>query len=91
MTDKCPSCHSQRIVKGRYLDQIGGGLGQVFRPNGLKMMTITGSDVRIPKGDKFTSCLDCGHLWSMLDQKKLTNVLEKHGKKKTKERLGLPE
>ena len=89
MNMKCPACKSDRTVQGRFLDQIGGGVGQVFRPKGLKMVTLTGSDIRIPDKDKFASCLDCGLLWSVLDKKKLTSVLTKHGNKKTKERLGL--
>lgn len=89
MKDECPACGSSRVVKGRYLDETGGGGGSVFRPGGIKVMTLSGCDIRIRTGDKFTTCLDCGLLWSRLDETKALHVLQKHGNKKTKERLGL--
>ncbi len=90
MNNECPACGSDRVVTGRYLDRLGvGGVGSIFRPYGLKVLTFTGSDIRISKGDKFTSCLDCGLLWTKLDQKKLTKVLTKHGNKRTKTKLSL--
>lgn len=89
MTTKCPACNSEHIVKGRYLDQIGGGLYQVFRPDGLKILTLAGCDVRIPDGDRFTSCTDCGLLWSSVNQRQLLKVIAKHGNKKTKSLVGL--
>lgn len=89
MKNECPRCGSDRIIAGRYLDQIGGGGGSVFRPSGIKVMTLSGCDIRIRTGDKFTTCLDCGLLWSKLDEGKAEQVMKKHGNKKTKERLGL--
>lgn len=86
---KCPGCHSERIVQGRYLDQIGGGIGQVFRPEELKTLILNNCDIRVPDGDRFRACLNCGLLWSTIDNKKLTAVLKKHGKEKVKQRLGL--
>jgi DNA-directed RNA polymerase subunit RPC12/RpoP len=86
---KCPACNNERVIKGRYLDQIGGGLSQVFRPGGLKLLTLIGSDLRVSNGDRFYACLDCGLLWSSIDNRKLVRIIEKHGNIKTKQRLGL--
>ena len=89
MKNECPACRSDRIITGRYLDQLGGGGGSVFRPGDIKIMTLSGCDIHIRTGDKFTTCLDCGLLWSKLDASKTAQVMKKHGNKKTKERLGL--
>ena len=85
MNDKCPSCESPNIVTGRYLDQIGGGLLPVFRPTGLRPLTLTGTDVWIPSGDRFVCCVECGHLWSQVPAHKLLKILAKYGNKKTRE------
>ena len=86
---KCPACQSEKIVHGCFHDQMGEGLFQYFRPNGLKMLTLTGAYVRIPGQANFRSCLHCGLLWCKLDREKLKAVLIKSGTKDTKERLGL--
>ncbi len=86
---QCPACQGERTVQDRLLDQIGGGLVQVFRPKGLTMITVTGSDVRIPPKEGFMSCLECGLLWCRLDKAELEAVLARRGNQKTRERLGL--
>ena len=84
----CPACDGKRTSQGRYLGQTDSGLlGHVFRPSGLKPITLTGSDVSV--GSKFHACLDCGLLWTGIDKVKLATVLEKHGKKSTREKLNL--
>lgn len=86
--DKCPACGNGNIVLGRYLDQLAGGLLPVFRPRGLKPFTLTGSDVRIPAGDRFCCCVECGHLWSSLKPDQLLRVLQRYGNRQTRERFG---
>ena len=84
----CPACGGHRTNQGRYLGQTDYGLfGHVFRPRGLKPITLTGSDVAV--GSTFNACLDCGLLWTGIDKSKLATVLEKHGKKSTRKRLNL--
>lgn len=86
--DKCPACGGGSIVLGRYLDQLAGGLLPVFRPRGLKPFTLTGSDVRIPAGDRFCCCVECGHLWSSVKPDQLLQVLQRYGNRQTRERFG---
>ena len=90
MTDSatCPACGGERTSSGQYLGQTDYGLlGHVFRPHGLKPITLTGSDV--PVGSTFNACLDCGLLWTSIDKDKLATVLINHGKKSTRTKLNL--
>ncbi len=87
--NECPACGSNRTVKGRCYDPIGGVMSQVFQPFEQKLVAISSKTVSIAGGDKFTACLDCGHLWSSVNPKKLTKVMQDHGKKKVKIRLKL--
>ena len=89
MNEKCPECGSINTVSGRYLDQAGAGLAPVFRPDGLKHLTLGGTDVRVPSKDRFTACLDCGLLWARIPAEKVAKVMVKKGKQKSKEALGL--
>lgn len=83
--DVCPCCASKRIVEGRYLDQIGGGLGQNFRPKDIKHFAFGSTDV--PISSKMNACVDCGHLWSVIDKSALLAVVEKNGSKELKNRI----
>jgi hypothetical protein len=90
MTDEtqCPQCKGNRTVSGNYLgqtDQIG--IGQVFRPDGLKFSAMFGTDLPISK--RFRACADCGLLWQIIDPSKLTRIMEKKGTVKTKQAMGL--
>lgn len=89
MNETCPSCGGTRTVPGKYLDQAGAGLAPVFRPKGLKHLTIGGTDIRVPTGDQFNACLDCGLLWTQISSEKTEKVMRKFGNKKSKEALGL--
>lgn len=82
---KCPRCGSHAIVEGKYLDQIGGGLGQNFRPREIKHFAFGGTDVSILPD--FIACTECGLLWSEIDKDKLRKVVEKNGTKLLKEKL----
>ena len=96
MKAQCPACQSSRTISGRYLSQTGGsgfalGLGSVFRPKGLKALSMTGTDIHLPDGDAFSSCLDCGLIWSKIDHEKLEKVIRKKGTERTKKSLGFTE
>ncbi|MDF7809648.1 hypothetical protein P4E94_19575 [Pontiellaceae bacterium B12219] len=89
MNEICPSCQSQKTVSGRFLDQASLGVTPMFRPDGLKAFSMVGTDVRVPNGNKFNSCLDCGLLWAKVDPDKLKKVITKHGNGKTKISTGI--
>lgn len=85
----CPDCGSLRVVAGRCLGQADYGLGQVFRPSGLKLfkLSLTSSDV--PASGRFQTCLDCGLLWNRLDPNKVKKTIQALGKDATKQKLNL--
>ena len=82
---KCPRCSSQAIVEGKYLDQLGVGIGQVFRPKEIKHFAFGGTDISI--ASKLTACTECGLLWSEIDKGKLLKVVEAKGNKALKGRI----
>ena len=88
---KCPSCNSNRVIQGRYIDLAGLSSGHAFRPKELRNLAFTGTDIRIKNADRFMACLDCGLLWSKIDTTKLVKVLSKKASKKVKQRLNLAE
>lgn len=88
MNSKCPNCGSKKIVNGKYLSQTDPlGTKQVFRPKGLKLLTLSGSD--IPVKNTFEACIDCGLLYQNISREKLLNVIIKKGNNKLKENLGI--
>jgi hypothetical protein len=63
------------------------GVGQVFRPQGLKVLSLSRRD--IPIKNSFETCLDCGLMWGNISQKKLLSVITKTGSKRLKRKLGI--
>ena len=51
--------------------------------DGLKFLRLSG-DIRVPDGERFTACPQCGLLWSSLDAAELRGVMKKHGKPESK-------
>lgn len=90
MTDatQCPQCKGSRTVSGRYLGQTDSiGIGQAFRPEGLKFTAMIGTDLPVSK--HFRACADCGLLWQIIDRRKLKRIMEKKGTAKAKQAMGL--
>ena len=85
----CPDCGSTRVVSGRYLGQMDCGLGQVFRPSGLKALKLSLTRSDIPVSDRFQACLDCGLFWNRANGTRIEKTIVALGKKATKEKLGL--
>ncbi|MFC1451913.1 hypothetical protein ACFLSJ_01050 [Verrucomicrobiota bacterium] len=86
-----PRMREQQDGRRQVLRPLFGGASPVFRPRGLKPLTLTGSDLRVRGGQKYRACLECGLLWSSVDAQKLARVLSRNGTAKTKARLGLGE
>ena len=82
---KCPRCGSGAIAEGKYLDQIGGGLGQNFRPAELKNFAFGRTDV--PVSAHFNACADCGLFWNEIDKERLLKVALANGNRKLKDRI----
>ena len=86
----CPDCGGAQIIAGRYLGQTDAvGVGQVFRPGGLKLFKLswTGSD--IPVSSQCQACLDCGLFWNRANPQKIRKVVQALGSDTTKKELGI--
>lgn len=88
---KCPSCGSEKIIKGRIFNQADYVSPEAFfRPKELKPFSLFGINIRIKKND-FSACGECGLVWSVIDADELTKVVAKSGRKNIKEILGIKE
>jgi len=88
---KCPSCGSEKIVRGRIFNQVDYISPEAFfRPKELKRFLLFGINVRVKKND-FSACGECGLVWSILSTEKLINVVAKNGRKNIKDNLGIKE
>ena len=87
--NECPACGGRHTVDGRCFDPIGGIMGQVFHPGEIRFLSLGITTLNVQGGNRFTACLDCGHLWSSVNPKKLTKIMRKHGRKKARARLQL--
>ncbi len=88
---KCPSCGSEKVVKGRIFNQADYVSPQAFfRPKELKPFSLFGINIRVKKND-FAACGECGLVWSVVDVDELTKVVAKSGRKNTKDMLGIKE
>lgn len=84
--NECPNCGAGSIVTGRILGRADLGLGFVFRPQDLKLFSVTGrSDVPMPS--KVRCCLNCGFLWTSVDCRKLQKVIGLLGNTNLKHKL----
>lgn len=77
---QCPSCSSTKCLYGdlRPNDQDYSFDGR-FYPLHIEKKSfwrLSSPSVRIPKGEKFWACSDCGHLWSKIDLGKFQSVLK---------------
>lgn len=86
---ECPDCGSAKVVTGRYLGQLDVGGARVFRPRGLKALTLSLASAEITVPHTFQACLGCGLLWNRLDPARLTTIMRKAGTAATKRELGL--
>lgn len=87
MNEICPRCKSEKTISGRCLGQMDYGLGLVFRPEGLRFLSVTGTDLAI--SDRPSACTECGLLWQEVSAEDLKRIIARKGKKETKEQLGL--
>jgi len=88
---KCPSCGSEKIVRGRIFNQVDYISPEAFfRPKELKRFSLFGINVRVKKND-FSACGECGLVWSVVSTDELTTVVAKNGRKNIKDNLGIEE
>ena len=86
MTDPdapCPRCGQSVVVRGS-LPKWGG-----FRPEGLKLFSLSLQMPEVTVPNESTACLECGLVWSQLDADALRQKLRDLGTDETKQRLGL--
>jgi len=88
---KCPSCGSEKIIKGRIFNQTDYIFPQAFfRPKELKPFSLFGINIRVKKNN-FAACGECRLVWSAVDTKELTEVITKSGRKNIKDIFGIEE
>jgi hypothetical protein len=80
----CPDCSSQHLVLGETTTTT-----PAFRPKGLRFFCIMRKDPTPKQGNRFVACLDCGLVWSGIDQNELSSLLTEKGTKKTKKQYRL--
>ena len=80
----CPDCGGQQLVLGKTTTTTPG-----FRPKGLRWFSFRLSELKPKRGNKFVACMDCGLLWSGIDQAQLTQALITRGNNKTRRKYGL--
>jgi len=80
----CPQCSGQHLVLGETTTAT-----PAFRPKGLRFFCITKSYPTPKQGNRFVACLDCGLLWSAIDQSELSDLLTEKGTKRTKAKYRL--
>ncbi|MCK5850801.1 MAG: hypothetical protein KAH23_07790 [Kiritimatiellae bacterium] len=87
----CPGCKNSRFVRGLFFDPLATRQGHAarFKPDGLKDFTLSNPILAILGGETFFACLDCGLLWSGIDQNELSDLLTEKGTKKTKKQYRL--
>ena len=76
---QCLKCNSQNVTRGRVVG-YNGGQAAVFRPQGLRFLSLTLTDGPQLADDGF-ACLDCGFLWSSTAPDELSTVIRKHCEK----------
>jgi uncharacterized Zn finger protein len=85
---KCAQCNSEKIAQGRIFNQTDYiSPAAYFRPNGLRPFALLDINVRIK--NIFYACLECGHLWAQVDQKKVSEIIKVKGSEATKKKLSL--
>lgn len=69
-TGLCPNCVVGEIVEGRLLDNVGAGLGTVFRPKGRSFFScFFRRDAQL--NNRAYACSSCGMLWTFVDPRRL--------------------
>lgn len=83
MTAQCPACKSPRSVPGRLMiDGSEQGWTTRFYPRGLRFLTFKRS-VAFARGEDFSACLACGHVWNTVDPHELMALLLGSGDNET--------
>jgi len=73
---QCLKCGSPAVARGRVAESGGGG-SAIFRPEGLRHLTLTlTGGVSLAK--EAWACLDCGLVWTTLAPAKLEKFLRRH-------------
>lgn len=85
---KCPSCHSDRLVPGRFRGAMHTGPAE-FVPDEVKVFTLSLTTPYV-EIDRARLCLDCGHIWTEVDPSDTVEKIRKWGTKDLLSRLGLP-
>lgn len=73
---RCPHCGGTRVVAGTVVSPGDGNSG-VFRPAGLKALSLTlvGG---VPLREAGHACADCGCVWGAVDPRALEQFLRRH-------------
>lgn len=80
----CPACNDQRLFLGTTTTTT-----PAFRPKGLRFFCIMRKDLVPKQENRFVACLNCGLVWSGIDQTKLGALLAEKGTKLTKQKYQL--
>jgi hypothetical protein len=85
--DFCPRCNSLRIVQGRGIYNSEDKISGYFVPQ-LKWWKCIRSYV-VPFKSPLRACVDCGLVWTDIDDQELRGLISQAGDNETKKRLGL--
>ena len=89
MTNICPACKSEAIIKGKCHGLLAKGIDLFFTPELMKIFTLGKTSVTISGNSEnpFFACLECGHLWTTIDSAELESKILKYGKQELKNKL----
>jgi hypothetical protein len=80
--EKCPRCGKELVVHGSCLRRW-------FRPEGLKLFSLSFQIPQVPISTQTAACAACGLVWSQLDAEALRQKLRDLGNEEVKRHLGL--
>lgn len=84
-TEHCPRCGKSLVVHGSMFRRGS------FRPEGLKLLSLSFQIPEVPIPAKASACASCGLVWCELDAALLRQKLHDLGNEEIKQRLGLAE
>jgi hypothetical protein len=83
--ERCPRCGKSLVVHGTILRRVGGG----FRPEGLRLFSLSFQIPEVPFSGDAAACAACGMVWSELDAAALRRKLRDLGNEEVKRHLAI--
>jgi hypothetical protein len=87
-SEKCPRCGQALVVHGSF---PGRGLRFGFRPEELRLFSLSLQFPEVPVSSAAAACASCGLVWAELDPTTLRQKLHDLGNEEVRRRLGLLE